>query len=286
MPVGPLVDTHLHLWDPGALRYPWLDQNELLNRPHLLSDYRRATASQPVEAMVFVQCEADFAQFEQEAAWVVEQARQEPRIRGLVAWAPLEKGRAVTEDLHRLSRYPLLRGIRRIIQFEPDLDFCLRPEFIEGVRTLRDFGLSFDICIDHRHMLNVCKFVQAVPEVPMILDHIGKPDIRSGLRQPWGDQMRTLASFPNVVCKISGVATEADHKRWTPEELKPYIDTAIDAFGFDRIMFGGDWPVSTQAIGYDQWIRVLDDIFAGVREADQRKFWHDNAMRVYRLSTP
>ncbi len=284
MPISPVIDTHLHLWDPAVLRYPWLDHNALLNRPCLLPDYRSATASHPVEAMVFVQCEAEFPQFEREAAWVAEQAAQEPRIRGLVAWAPLEKGRAVREDLQRLLRFPLLRGIRRIIQFEPDLDFCLQPEFIEGVRALHEFGLSFDLCIDHRHMANVCRLVQSIPEVPMILDHIGKPAIRNGVRHPWSDQLRTLARCPNVVCKISGVATEADHERWTPQELRPYIDTAIEAFGFDRILFGGDWPVCTQAISYDRWIRLLEEILAGVDEADQRKFWHDNAVRVYRLA--
>jgi L-fuconolactonase len=283
MPVGSIIDTHLHLWDPRLIRYPWLADNALLNRPYLLDDYCAATASVPVESMIFVQCEAEVSAFEAEAAWVAELAKTEPRIKGLVAWAPLEKGSAVRADLKRLKRHALLRGIRRIIQFEPDLDFCLRPEFMEGVRTLADFDLSFEICIDHRHMANILKFVERIPDVPMVLDHIGKPLIKEGVMQPWAEQIRELAQFPHVSCKISGVATEADHRKWTSDELKPYLEVAIDAFGLERIMFGGDWPVSTQAIDYRRWIDILDEVMADVSESDQRKFWRDNAARFYRV---
>lgn len=283
MPIEPVIDTHLHLWDPQLIKYPWLDSNALLNRSHLLTDYCAATQSIPVESMVFVQCEADFAQFEAEAAWVADQAKVDPRIKGLVAWAPLEKGAAVSADLERLKRHTILRGIRRIIQFEPDLEFCMRPEFIAGVRTLKDFGLAFDICIDYRHMANVLRFAGHVGDVPMVLDHIGKPAIKEGVMHPWAEQIRELARFPNICCKISGVATEADHKNWSGEDLKRYIDVAINAFGFDRIMFGGDWPVSTQAITYKQWIEILDEVMVDVDAAQRRKFWHDNAARFYRI---
>jgi L-fuconolactonase len=283
MPDFPITDTHLHLWDPRCIHYPWLAGNELLNRPYLIDDYRAATAGVRIDSMVFVQCEADFSAFEDEAAWVASIARDDPRIRGLVAWAPLEKGAAARSALERLNRYEILRGIRRIIQFEPDLNFCLRPDFIEGVRLLADFDLSFDICIDHRHMANTLRFAERVPEVRMILDHIGKPPIREGGIQPWASTMREMARLPHVWCKISGVATEADHQRWSSDDLKRYIHVAIDAFGFDRIMFGGDWPVALQAIQYDTWVRIVDELLSGVSEGDQRRFWRDNAARFYRL---
>lgn len=283
MPLEPVIDTHLHLWDPRHIHYPWLADNALLNRAYLLDDYRAATQSIPIESMVFVQCEADFSQFDAEAAWVASLARAEPRIKGLVAWAPLEKGGAVRADLDKLSRHGILRGIRRIIQFEADLDFCLRADFIEGVRALREFDLSFDICIDRRHMANLLKFVQRVPDVPMVLDHIGKPDIKNGVMHPWAEQMRELAQFPHVSCKISGVATEADHGNWSEDDLKRYIDVAIDAFGFERIMFGGDWPVALQAIQYSRWVAILDALLAGATAEDRRKFWRGNAARFYRI---
>lgn len=283
MYTGPIVDTHLHLWDPRHIRYPWLDDNAPLNKPYLLEHYSAATQGVPVEAMVFVQCEADFAAFREEAAWVAHLAKVEPRIKGLVAWAPLEKGKSVEGDLRALKQHAILRGIRRIIQFESDLSFCLQPSFIEGVRTLKDFDLSFDICIDHRHLPSILKFVEQIPEVTMILDHIGKPDIKARAMQPWGRQMRQLARFHNLVCKISGVATEAEHRHWSPGQLKPYIEVALDAFGFDRVMFGSDWPVSTQAITYQKWIELLDETLAGVAEDDQSKFWQENAKKIYRI---
>jgi L-fuconolactonase len=255
----------------------------VLNRPYLLKDYSAATEQVPIEAMVFIQCEVEPSAFEAEAEWVAELALRDPRIRGMVAWAPLEKGGAVSDDLEHLTRHDILRGIRRIIQFEPDPNFCLRPDFIAGVRTLADFDLSFDICIDHRHMYNTLKFVESVPDVPMVLDHIGKPAIKDGVMHPWADQMRELAAFSNVSCKISGVATEADHKAWTVDELKRYIEVAIQAFGFERILFGGDWPVATQAISFGRWVTILEEMMAGVNETDQRKFWRGNAVRLYGL---
>lgn len=282
VPAFPIVDTHLHIWDPKLIRYPWLDDNALLNGPHLLPDYDAAFASVDVEAMVFVQCEADFAAFEHEADWVAGQAKADARIKGMVAWAPLEKGKAAEADLVRLKRHAILRGIRRIIQFEDDIDFCLRPDFIEGVRLLPEHGLSFDICIDHRHMANILRFVEKLPDVPMILDHIGKPAIRDGAMQPWKSQMRELAAFPNVVCKISGVATEAKPD-WTPDEITPYLDAAFEAFGFGRTMFGGDWPVTLMAVQPSRWIALLDSYLAGSAEHDLRRFWRDNAISTYRL---
>jgi L-fuconolactonase len=279
----PIVDTHLHLWDPKKLRYAWLDGNPVLDQAYGLDRYNAATEGLGIEAMVFLQCEVDPAQYQDEADWVASLAKVDPRIKGMVTWAPLEKGRAVVPELERLARHDVLRGVRRIIQFEPDLDFCLRPDFIEGVRALADFDLSFDICIDHRHMANTLKFAAQVPEVPMILDHIGKPAIKDGVMEPWASQMRALAALPHVVCKISGVATEADHANWTDDELTRYVEVAIDAFGFDRVMFGGDWPVAVQAIEYRRWVELLDRILASASDADRQKFWHDNAVRFYRL---
>jgi L-fuconolactonase len=282
MPAHPIVDAHLHVWDPRRLRYPWLEGKDLLNRPWLMADYDAATAGTDVEAMVFVQCETDPAQAADEAAWVAGLAAGDPRIRGMVAWAPLERGRAAEADVAALTRHPILRGVRRIIQFEPDLDFCLRPDFVEGVRMLADFGLSFDICVDHRHMANVLRLAAAVPDVPLMLDHIGKPAIRDGLHAPWAGHLRELARMPHVTCKLSGVMTEAA-PGLADGDLDRWVDTAIEAFGFDRLCFGGDWPVVLGAAPLSRWIAWVDRRLAGVPEADRRKVWRDNAVRFYRL---
>ena len=283
MAVLPIVDTHLHLWDPNNLRYAWLDGIPLLNQKYLPEGYQADTASLNVEKMVFLQCEVDFAQALDEAAWVTSLAKTDPRIEAIVPWAPLEMGRAARPDLETLAENKLVKGIRRIIQFEPDPEFCLQPGFIEGVRMLPEFGFSFDICINHSQMANTLKFVRQCPEVSFILDHIGKPDIRYQVFEPWKTHMKEFAALPNVYCKMSGLVVEADMEKWTKEDLRPYIDHVLDCFGFDRMMFGGDWPVVLQASTYARWVETLEWAVAGCSDEERRKLFHDNAIEFYRL---
>ena len=283
MPSFPIVDTHLHLWDLGRLRYPWLANVPTLNRNHLIEDFRRACGPVQVEKMVFVQCECVPAQAQQEAAWVSEVAKAEPRIRGIVAWAPLEKGAAAEPELTRLSENRLVKGVRRIIQFETDITFCLRPDFVRGVQSLHAFGLSFDLCINHLQLANTIKLVRQCPDVAFVLDHIGKPDIKSGRLDPWRAELRELSRLENVWCKLSGLVTEADHAAWTPEQLKPYVDHVLSCFGFERVMFGGDWPVSTQASDYPRWVATVDSALQGASPADLRRLYVSNAEEFYRV---
>ncbi len=280
----PIVDTHLHVWDTTRLRYPWLDDIPLLNQPYLLDDYNRACGSVTVERMVFLQCEVDFSQFMQEAEWVNSLAEGDSRLQGIVPWAPLEKGDAARADLEKLAANPRVKGIRRIIQFEPDLEFCLRPDFIRGVQALADYNLSFDICIAARHMPNTIELVRQCPNVRFILDHIAKPDIKHQELDPWRDHIKTFASFPNMCCKISGLVTEADHQHWTQEQVKPYIDYVIESFGFDRVIYGGDWPVVIQAAAYTRWVETLLWAVQGCSAEELKKLFHDNAIAFYKLA--
>lgn len=279
-----IVDTHLHLWDPTHLRYPWLDSNTLLNKPYLLDNYHAACGPVQVEQMVFLQCECDFAQFMDEANWVTSLAQGDPRITGIVPWAPLEKGDAARSDLALLATNPLIKGIRRIIQFEPDQEFCLRPDFVKGVQALPDYGLHFEICISHEQLANTIKLVQQCPNVQFILDHIGKPNIKNHLYEPWKQELKILADFPNVWCKMSGLVTEADHQHWTKEDLKPYIDHVLECFGFGRTMYGGDWPVAYQATEYPRWVETLEWAIDGCSETELKHLFHDTAIAFYRLA--
>jgi L-fuconolactonase len=283
MPGFPIVDTHLHVWDTKRLIYPWLAPLPVLNKTFLLEDYDRACAPIQVEKMVFVQAEADFAQFREETAWVTSLAREDHRLQGIVSWAPLENGDAARPDLELLAQNRLVKGIRRIIQFEPDIEFCLRPGFVRGVQALPDYGLSFDLCISGIHTANTIELVRRCPQVQFILDHIGKPDIKHQRLEPWKQQIRTLAGFPNVWCKMSGLVTEADHQRWQAEDLKPFIDHVLESFGFDRVMFGGDYPVLLQASTYPRWVETLERALAGCSADELRKLFRNNAMAFYRL---
>jgi len=283
MPNYPIIDTHLHVWDLQRLRYPWLSSVPALNRNHLLADYRTACGAVAVAKMVFVQCECDPTQAAAEAAWVTELAQTEPRLQGIVAWAPLELGEAAAADLGRLAANPLIKGIRRIIQFEADPAFCLRPEFIRGVQLLPRYGFSFDLCINHTQLANTLRLVRQCPEVKFIMDHIAKPDIKAGQLDPWRAEMRELAALPNVWCKLSGLVTEADHTQWTATQLQPYIDQVVNCFGFERIIFGGDWPVSTQATTYPRWVSTLDAALARSSAQELRKLYVSNAEFFYRI---
>lgn len=283
MPNFSLVDTHVHLWDPGRLSYPWLASVPALNRPFLIDDFQRACGAVAVAKMVFVQCECDPAQSAAEAAWVSEVARVDPRLAGIVAQAPLEKGVAVEADLARLAVNPLVKGVRRLLQSEADDAFCLRPDFVRGVQLLPRHGFSFDLCIFHRQLANVITLVRQCPEVRFILDHIGKPDIKAGRLDPWRAELRELAALPNVWCKLSGLVTEADCAKWTPADLRPYLDHVMECFGAGRVMFGGDWPVSTQATDYPRWVATVDEALRGCPPDELRRIYVRNAEGFYRL---
>ena len=279
----PIVDTHVHLWDPDQLRYPWLTEVPALNGPYLLKDYTEAYADLDIESIVFVQCDTHPDDGLKETAWVTELAATvEPRIQGIVAWAPLEEGERVARFVEKLAKNPLVKGVRRLIQSE-NVDFCIQPDFVAGVRTLAGYGLNFDICIFHPQLANAIRLVEQCQDVQFILDHIGKPDIKNQRFDPWKQEIQTLAAFPNVHCKISGLVTEANLDSWTPADLQPYIEHVITCFGFDRIIYGSDWPVSTQASDYPRWVRTLRGAVSNISDVEVRKLFRDNAIEFYRL---
>ena len=286
MPPTAIVDAHVHLWDPERFRMRWIDGSELLNRRYVLDDYRSHTVGVDVAAFVYVQVDVEPAYGLLEAQWVAERAREEPRLLAIVAWAPVEYGERVRSYLDALTRIdPRVKGVRRILQDEADSAFCLQPDFVRGVRLLAEYGLSFDLCINHRQLGSVVELVRQCPDVSFMLDHLGKPGIAAGLRQPWWDQIEALAALPNVMCKVSGVVTEADHQRWSSAEIAPYVEHALAAFGEDRVAFGSDWPVVLLAADYRRWIETLDELTADLAPAARSKLWADNARRFYRLAS-
>ncbi|MGH7100877.1 MAG: amidohydrolase family protein [Acetobacteraceae bacterium] len=283
MPDFPIVDSHVHLYDTSRFSYPWLANVPMIAKSHLPADFERARGGVTVERIVFA--EADVAEGESvaEARFIAELATKDTRIQGIIAAARLERGEAVAEELEALAPIGPVCAIRRLIQTQKDPEFCLRPDFIAGVRLLAHHQWPFDICVRHHQLPQVIAMARRCPEVSFVLDHIGKPGIKAGLVEPWQRQIAELARLPNVVCKISGVATEADHTHWTREQLRPYLEHCITEFGFDRVMFGSDWPVLELAGTYADWVGIVDEIVAGAPEADKRKLFRDTAIRVYRL---
>ncbi len=282
MPGFPIIDTHLHLSDPSRISYPWINSAPALNRPFTIDDYREACGDVEVEAMVFMEVDPNVDDRQEEIDFVCEVAATEPRLKGMIAQAPLERGAAIRPELENLANNPLIKGVRRLLQDE-DVDFCLGASFIEGVRQLPDFGIPFDICIFHRHLANVVKMVQQCPDVQFILDHIGKPGIKDGLLEPWKSDLKDLAALPNVMCKISGMTTEADMENWTRDDLRPYFDHVIECFGFDRVVYGGDWFVASLATTYPRFVETLDWAVAGCSDEDLKKLYRDNAQKFYQI---
>jgi L-fuconolactonase len=286
VPDFPIVDSHVHLCDPNRFGYDWTKNAPSLKRLVLPADLTKAAGKVEIDRFVFVEVDVDFPQHLDEAEWVQGLALADKRLAGMVAALPLERGKAIEAELDQLRQHKILRAVRRLIQTQPDPDFCIRPDFIAGLKLLSQHDLAFDICILHHQMPNVIKMVRQCPEVRFVLDHIGKPGIKAGIFDPWRQHLKELAGLPNVHCKISGVTTEADHKNWTRDELKPYIAHAIDTFGFDRVMYGGDWHVLELAGTYPDWVDIVDWVVEGASAEQKRKLFRDNAIRFYRLDRP
>lgn len=285
MPGFPIVDAHVHLYDIKKLSYPWLVNVPKINRSYGLADLDAARGSVELEAIVFAEVAVAPGQHLEEAAWVQGLADEDSRLKGIIAHAPLEKGRAVEADLEKLLENRCVRGIRRLIEIEMDPRFVLEPGFIEALRLLPRHGLTFDICVKHWYLTFGLELARRCPDVTFVLDHIGKPGIKHGMWEPWRGQIKELAALPNVHCKVSGVITEADHGDWRKEQVKPYVEHVIECFGFDRVLYGSDWTVAELTHDYPVWVAILDEVLAGTSEGERRRFWCENAKAVYRLAS-
>lgn len=277
-----IIDSHIHLWDPNHLTYPWLEEVPDINRPFLPDDFSNSVGDYPVCGQIFVQAACLPEQGLDEVEWVSQLAKTYGGVLAIVAFAPLEIGQDAKQNLEHLSQFPLVKGVRRLIQSEP-LGFAIQPEFVAGVKQLAEFDLSFDICIKHHQLGNVLELVKQCPDVNFVLDHIGKPDIAQAIHDPWKQQMSELAAFSNVLCKLSGLVTEADHAQWKPADLKPYIAHVLETFGPQRVMFGSDWPVCRLAASYQRWLELALEATAGLSEAERHQVFYQNAANFYRV---
>lgn len=278
-----IVDAHVHWWEPGTLDYPWLKELPALNQPFRPADYAAATVQSHVRKIIFVECGCSASQSLAEVDWICSLAARELRLKAVVAHATLEKGEAVRADLQKLAARPLVHGVRRNLQGESDPDFCLKPEFLAGVALLAEFGFTFDLCLRPGQLRSVTELVRRMPQVTFILDHAGKPNIRDRQFEAWASDIQELARLGNVVCKLSGLTTEADWPQWQPAQLKPYCQHIVECFGFDRVLFGSDWPVATLATRYDRWVETVRELTAPATETDLDHLFRSNAERIYHV---
>lgn len=277
-----IVDTHQHLWDLERFRYSWLQSYPTLNRSFLMSDYLTATKDLNVTKSVHLEADADEPFMRQETSYLLGLSEQADNpLEGIVA-----SGRPEAKDfrsyLEKIVGHPKLKGIRRVLHTQPD-DLGERNIFLENVAALADYSLSFDICVLARQLPTAIRLVSQCPDVTFILDHCGTPQIKDKILHPWRLHIAELAKFPNIVCKVSGLVAYADPTTWTADDLRPYVEHVIACFGWDRILFGSDWPVCTLSASYQQWADVLLSMVRFASQTEQRKLFHDNALRVYRL---
>jgi L-fuconolactonase len=285
MPLIPIVDAHVHLWEHERFRMSWTDNDSLLSQGCPLEKYHEQTRDLPIEAMVFMECGVEPQYAFLEAQWAVGCTQRDARLQGVVAAAPVEFGTRTRAYLDALTALgPRVKGIRRNVQGEQDNTFCLQPDFVRGVQLLAEYHLSFDICIRHWQLPAVIELVRRCPDTAFILDHLGKPAIKEHILDPWCQQIRELAALPNAYCKVSGMVTEADSLHWTAADLSPYLTHVLECFGEDRVVFAGDWPVVLSASSYKRWVETLQTLCASLSPAAQHKLWHENARRFYRLA--
>ncbi|WRZ89059.1 amidohydrolase family protein [Streptomyces sp. NBC_01007] len=275
------VDAHHHVWDLSVRDQDWITGPELqpLCRNFGMADLAPEADTAGVDRTVLVQTVA----VADETPELLALAQESPLVAGVVGWTDLTRP-DVAYELARLREMPggrHLRGIRHQVQGERDPGWLLRPDVRRGLAAVADAGLVYDLVV-RPHQLPACARAAAEhPGLTFVLDHLGKPPIATRALDPWAGAVRGLAALPNTVCKLSGMVTEADPARWTPDDLRPYADTVLEAFGPDRTMFGSDWPVCTLAATYGQVVRTAKELTSALDESERHSVFTGTATRVY-----
>jgi L-fuconolactonase len=272
-----ILDAHVHFWDPGSRRYAWLDAQPSLLRRFGPEDYD--SGAHPVSGMIFVQADCEAGEALGEARWAAELAAVDPRVLGIVAYAPVHLGAGARLAVAATAAQPGVVGVRRLLQDEPS-SLLRDPALAEGVRLLAEHGLPFDLCLRHHQLRAASALVAACPDVTFVLDHLGKPPVAAGQIAPWRDDLARLSTSGRVFCKLSGLTTEAGPE-WGPQDVRPYLDVALDLFGPQRCMLGSDWPVSTLATTVESWFDVVLDAVGGLSGAERDALRHGTACSVY-----
>ncbi|MBO0722514.1 MAG: amidohydrolase family protein, partial [Blastocatellia bacterium] len=265
-----IIDTHQHLWDLNHLHYSWTSNSPKLNRSFFISDYLEASRGFEIIKTVHVEADVDEPYMLDETKHILALAAEKGNpLSGVVAAARPEYDN-FREYIDQIAGNPYLKGIRRLLQAEPD-ELSTTSTFIENVRSLASYGLSFDICVRARQLPVAINLVKNCPNVNFILDHCGNPDIKARDYDNWRVWIKEIASYPNVVGKVSGIVVNTDIDNWTVEDLRPAVEHIIESFGWDRVMFGSDWPVCTLAATYKQWVDALIFLTKDAGESNLRK---------------
>ena len=274
-----MIDAHHHLWKYNPEEYEWIDDSmSVLKRDYLPEDMEPELQLTGVSGTVVVQARQSL----EETRCLLEMADKHSFIKGVVAWVDLCSP-GLKRELEEFAVKPKFVGVRHVIHDEADDDFMLRPDFMRGIAQLEAYNLSYDLLVFPRHLQHVLKLVKAFPGQRFVLDHLGKPLIKTRVLEPWRSDIARLAAHPNVWCKLSGMVTEADLKQWQYKDLLPYMKMVLDSFGPDWVMLGSDWPVCKLAAEYSEVMKIVPEFIASLNKMDQAKILYQNAIDCYQL---
>ncbi|PIF30272.1 L-fuconolactonase [Flavobacterium sp. 9] len=273
------IDSHQHFWKYDAVKDAWINEEmKVIKRDFLPSDLKPLLLENQIDGCVAVQAD----QSEDETRFLLDLAKDNNFIKGVVGWVDL-CAENIEERLEYYTKYEKLKGFRHIVQAEADIDFMLSERFQNGISKLVKHNFTYDILIFPKHLENAAKLVAKFPEQKFVIDHLAKPDFKNKDFREWEKGIRAIAQFPNVMCKVSGLVTEADWNNWTAVDFTYCLNVVTEVFGIDRLMFGSDWPVSLLAASYAESCDIVEDYFSKFSKADQDKFWSKNAINFYDL---
>lgn len=273
-----IIDSHQHFWKYNPVRDSWIDDSmKVIQKDFLPEDLHPILKANGIDGCIAVQAD----QSEEETLFLLALAEQHSFIKGVVGWVDLRAAH-VEERLELFSRNSLFKGVRHIVQAESD-SFVLQEVFQKGISKLDKFGLTYDILVLPNQLENARKLVETFPNQKFVLDHIGKPYIRDKKIENWENNIKELAKFENISCKLSGFVTEADWGNWEAENFKDYFDIVFEAFGADRILFGSDWPVCQLAAEYEEVVEAVTNYIVNLSTNEQKRVFGENAVEFYNL---
>ena len=274
------IDTHQHFWKFDPVRDGWITKEmSVIQRDFLPEDLQPLLKKNNFDGCIAVQAD----QSEKETNFLLELAKQNDFIKGIVGWIDLQH-EDIKERLSYYKQFRLVKGFRHILQGERDRRFMLKPEFMRGIGALKEFGFTYDILIFPDQLQYTKKLVAAFPEQGFVIDHIAKPDIRNRKITEWKQEMAGVAQYENVYCKLSGLVTESGWTNWKEKDFVPYLDAVVESFGTGRILFGSDWPVCLLAASYKEVVDILKHYFASFTKNEQQLFFGGNAIKFYQLT--
>ena len=270
------LDSHQHFWKFNVAEYGWMKSDWPIRRDFLPSDLQPLLQQHAFDGAIAVQARQSL----EESRWLLKLADENSFIKGVVGWVDL-RSEKVVEQLAELARHPRFVGVRHVVQDEPDERFLLRPDFVRGLKELKQFNFTYDLLLFPHQLPAAIELVRLLPEQRFALDHLAKPAIRDGAIDAWSKNIRELANSPNVFCKVSGLVTEADWVNWKSADFKPYLDTAFEAFGEDRVIFGSDWPVCLLAGNYEKIFSLINSYAQQLGSSVRSKLFGDSATQFY-----